>query len=369
MANQTKFSWRNQNQVRDIFRLLALFCTWKSILTGVLLLAPGPGYDTSSRLLFETNHLQDSVVSEKGHSVAQSLVLKFIRWDAVYFVESARRGYLFEQEWAFGPGFPRLVVIVQKLTSSVFGLFADEGERTTISIATTAIVLSTASHLLSALSLYCLVFLISSRASKINSSAPFAVAALHIISPAGAFLSAPYSEALFSFLSIVGLILYFNGFRLYSCGENFLSSMQTVLAGVVLGLSISVRSNGLLNGTIFLYDAVIMVARLHHLENRFANLRRLAVICIAGSCLGLGAMLPQAMAYKEFCTAEHEETLRPWCRNLIPSIYTWVQNHYWYDVYPHHSIFAADTQIGMSAFSDTGPFQTFRYSFLPLQHY
>jgi phosphatidylinositol glycan class V len=42
----------------------------------------------------------------------QYIIGKLTRWDAIYFFKAAHRGYLFEQEWAFGWGFTRVIAIV-----------------------------------------------------------------------------------------------------------------------------------------------------------------------------------------------------------------------------------------------------------------
>lgn len=97
--------------------LVPLFCLWKFLLFSIVALAPGPGYDTSSTLLLDAD--ATAVSAAKVQEVATSLprVLKFVRWDAIYFSQITERGYLFEQEWAFGPGFPSLVDFLQKSIS------------------------------------------------------------------------------------------------------------------------------------------------------------------------------------------------------------------------------------------------------------
>lgn len=69
--------------------------------------APGPGYDTSTALLFATNGLSSD--GDWASVSARHLLLKLTRWDAIYFARISSRGYLFEQEWAFGWGFLRLL--------------------------------------------------------------------------------------------------------------------------------------------------------------------------------------------------------------------------------------------------------------------
>jgi phosphatidylinositol glycan class V len=74
--------------------LIVTFLAWKLLLFLVAVASPGPGYDTSTFL----------------STSSPSYVLgKFVRWDAIYFTQIARRGYVFEQEWAFGWGFTRIL--------------------------------------------------------------------------------------------------------------------------------------------------------------------------------------------------------------------------------------------------------------------
>jgi phosphatidylinositol glycan class V len=87
-----------------IRNLLILFAGWKAFLLLIAALSPGPGYDTSSSL----NATSHSEFKELP-SLLRHVVHKLTRWDALYFVKVANRGYLFEQEWAFGWGFTRVI--------------------------------------------------------------------------------------------------------------------------------------------------------------------------------------------------------------------------------------------------------------------
>lgn len=93
----------------DLRRLLVLFCIWKFVLLSIVASAPGPGYDTSSTLLAEAASPATSAAKVQEVATDSHRVLNFVRWDAIYFSQIAQRGYVFEQEWAFGPGFPTLV--------------------------------------------------------------------------------------------------------------------------------------------------------------------------------------------------------------------------------------------------------------------
>jgi phosphatidylinositol glycan class V len=61
---------------------------------------------------------------------------------------------------------------------------------------------------------------------------------------------------------------------------------------------------------------------------RSFNTRRLPATIIAGLLVALGFAIPQFIAYREFCSASDVDK-RPWCHKLPPSIYSWVQSHYW----------------------------------------
>jgi phosphatidylinositol glycan class V len=86
--------------------LVGLFVAWKSLLLLVACCSPGPGYDTSTGLYQpHADGVEDSGIIALLSFVSDKLT----RWDAIYFSKIANRGYLFEQEWAFGWGFTRLI--------------------------------------------------------------------------------------------------------------------------------------------------------------------------------------------------------------------------------------------------------------------
>jgi GPI mannosyltransferase 2 len=193
---------------------------------------------------------------------------------------------------------------------------------------------STLCHLFSVFSLYGLANTIFSQASQIKSS--IVIAAFHVISPAGAFLVSPCPEALFSFLHILGFQLYLKGLRNRYQKKNSRADAQCLVAGAVFGLAIAVRSNGLLSGAPFLYDATLTVISLCRAKLSTASIRRLVVVGVGGCFVALGAIIPQYGAYVKYCTRETVYIRRPWCNNYVPSIYAWVQHHYWYK---SHTIF------------------------------
>lgn len=160
----------------------------------------------------------------------------------------------------------------------------------------------------------------------------FLTACLHILSPAGLFLSAPYSESLFSLLSFTGSFLYIWAGQKLAGGSVFRSNTATLASAVIFSASCTVRSNGLLNGVLFLHDFVlqimaVVVGSSREPKNMLSRLLRIGVLGAGGLIIGLGIAAPQVIAWKDYCT---EGNNRPWCSNTIPSIYLWVQDYYWY---------------------------------------
>lgn len=97
------FSYAPDHPARS---LVAAFVAWKSLLLSIAIgSSVGPAYDTSSTLIPPPHAAS---FDESAFDIATRLT----RWDAIYYIQSARRGYVYEQEWAFGRGLPYLISIV-----------------------------------------------------------------------------------------------------------------------------------------------------------------------------------------------------------------------------------------------------------------
>ncbi len=93
---------------RPVRTLVTVFVAWKLFL---FLIAAGstvgPAYDTSGSITLDA--------ASSGNASAPVLLARLTSWDAIYFTQVARRGYLFEQEWAFGSG---LTIVIECLVKS-----------------------------------------------------------------------------------------------------------------------------------------------------------------------------------------------------------------------------------------------------------
>lgn len=92
--------------------LVLSFIAWKLLLLCVALTSPGPGYDTSTELLHSGLNLAQANYGSEWEPALR--LTSLVRWDAIYYTQIARRGYLWEQEWAFGWGFTNLIAVTSK---------------------------------------------------------------------------------------------------------------------------------------------------------------------------------------------------------------------------------------------------------------
>ncbi|KAI1002022.1 hypothetical protein K3495_g6182 [Podosphaera aphanis] len=294
-----------RNPVRN---LVVIFTCWKVGLLIIAACSPGPGYDTSTSL-----NLNDD--QRELPFLLRHLVGKLTRWDALYFTEIARRGYLFEQEWAFGWGLTRLIALC---TAGLKSLRISDFQSIENLV---AIVIAHVSHLLSVITLF---YLTSILFHEEGPGFSFSTAVLQIISPAGIFLSAPYAESSCAFLSFAGYSLFAESFTVKGAAKR---EILVVISGIVFGIATTFRSNACLNGLLLLEEATRTFFNLRN-GVQIATVRHLCATVLAGLLIAVGLLLPQYIAHHEFCNRELN-IRRPWCFQSLPSIYKFVQSHYW----------------------------------------
>ncbi|KAJ4413580.1 ER membrane glycoprotein subunit of the GPI transamidase complex-like protein [Neurospora sp. IMI 360204] len=394
--------------------IIKSFILWKLFLLAIAVgstLVNDRAYDTSADLLLIGNGEPLSVndgngVAELLRNFGKRLVTRFTSWDAIYFVSSAKRGYVYEQEWAFGTG---LVVCVRGVLRALQTLSLPlplATSPTALAEATTALLLSNASHLLAFLVLYHLILLLplscgsnSSSSSQKRRKLALLTSLLHIFSPAGLFLSAPYAESSCALFSFLGWWFYARSClsdgkdvtgrrreKETGSGLTVKGDINLLLAGLSFGLATLFRSNGILNGLPFAWEVLGILSGLVTTSGGrgrvplLKTLRRLIALGLGGIFVAAGSIAPQTVAWLRYCPSGSlwlsnkflsssgveavsgtsgvsgntggyggsgvgagvsagagggledlvaQEEAREWCGAVVPSIYTFVQKHYW----------------------------------------
>jgi phosphatidylinositol glycan class V len=328
---------RSSSTLADVRTLTCLFVLWKLLLLCIAYASPGPGYDTSTTLLFARAQpaLSENTLLE---DFAKRLVSKLVRWDALYFVSVAQRGYVFEQEWAWGWGYTNFLGMASKgwfVTSEA----SNVSRLNTTSVlprasslsplhiqALAGVLISHVSHLLSVFMLYGLVHYLPIMDKLQRRRIALVAASMHIFSSAGLFLSAPYAESLFSMLNFLGVLIH-AGIPYDIPLEKYEPSslIRLLLSGVCFGLATTVRSNGVFSGLIYFHHVYMLL----HSKINIRTFVTVAIIGLSSVTILAGMIMPQYLAYRDFCVQPSAGELRPWCSRSLPSIYSWVQEHYW----------------------------------------
>ncbi|RYP50853.1 hypothetical protein DL768_003688 [Monosporascus sp. mg162] len=290
--------------------LVVTFASWKALLLAIVIgSSVGPAYDTSSTLI-------SPVISSPNES-AFGVATKLTRWDAIYFVQAARRGYLFEQEWAFSGGLP---TVISFITNVLIGVGFEDTDSLEPLV---GVFVSHVSHLLSVLALYQLGLAIWGQDSR---RLAFVAALLHVLSPAGLFLSAPYAESAFALLSFLGYLFFAKGI-VGDKKRTVAHDVSVVAAGMWFGFAATFRSNGIFGGLPF---AMELLGELASSPPTLTSVRKRLALVVGGSAVAVGFAVPQIVAYLVFCSGSPEtEEVRPWCLKALPSIYSFVQERYW----------------------------------------
>jgi Gpi18-like mannosyltransferase len=224
-------------------------------------------------------------------------------WDTVFYSRIASCGYEYEQYHAFLPLAPRLAGLLRD--ALLPGLHAQDG------------------YVLAALLLnnlaFCATLLLFYRLSlHVLRSPALALTAcvFYCCSPATVFHAMAYTEPLFGFFTTLGLYL------LYCRGS---------LAGASLAFAASagVRSNGVVSfGFVAHWSARRALAALRGpAPARWLALARCAAAAPLAGVVAAPYAAFQYWGYRRYCLQQAQP--RPWCAAALPSLYGFVQSHYW----------------------------------------
>ncbi|KAF9582830.1 hypothetical protein BGW38_010701 [Lunasporangiospora selenospora] len=228
----------------------------------------------------------------------------FLRWDAFYFLHIAESGYVFEQAHAFFPLLPALMRLVAGTVLYPIQQYLTYSQTLVLA----GSIVANVSFIIAAVQLYRLTNLLFGRERF-----AFLTALLYVLTPSGIFMSAIYTESLFSALTFTGMIL--------------MTQKRYFMAAIVWSISSTARSNGILYSGFFIYEFLV------RMDFNCSTMQKLwAVVKTGFLCLVtlLGFLAVQAYGFSLYC-GEKRSTLdpRPWCDNTPPLIYNFVQEFYW----------------------------------------
>lgn len=106
--------------------LVVAYTVWKLLLACIAISSPGLGYDTSTSLLYSDENVTQ--ITFWSDWILKLWLRNLTRWDAIYFTQIARRGYVWEQEWAFGWGFTKLMSLAVRSKSAITDYYMLETE-------------------------------------------------------------------------------------------------------------------------------------------------------------------------------------------------------------------------------------------------
>lgn len=251
--------------------------------------------------------------------VVESLLGGLDNWDAEYFIFNAHSGYKeHEQTMAF---FPLLPIAMKTLSSTLFFPLSFLLPQRSISLLS-GVAINALAFPLATVCLYLLTLELSQNNRKLSLLA----AGFFSLNPASVFMSAVYSETLFSLFTFAGLLA--------------LEKRRPWLSAVVFSLASFTRSNGIvlcgflgyqclenIFSTILLSEAY--QSSCHKLWLLGKCLCQLCVCCL--QCLVTVAPFYgfQLYGYIIYCEMCRSTPVGVWCNRTLPFPYSFIQEHYW----------------------------------------
>ena len=272
-------------------------------------------FDSSAQLLALTLDPQNRHGLVAG---PLSWLTAFVRWDTVYFLSIAnpdsigalglpKGGYAFEQMHAFQPAVPLLL--------RAAGYVSPDLEWSPTSAVILVTLLANVATLLAPVLLYRLTLRHTG-----NHDIAWKAAVLSTICPsAGTTLSSPTPEPFFSLVSLAGMLLLAPT-RLKSGTLTDTTFSRRFQAALCFAAATSFRANGVLLAGFLIWD--LFWTRRQSPAFALRILEASVHVPLAVSPF----VVSQVWAHMRFCVPGQE---RPWCTSLVPSVYAFVQEHYW----------------------------------------
>ena len=186
-----------------------------------------PPYDTSALEAYPASGLPLDGITSLGHG----------NWDAIYYNYLAQHGYDYENFGAFFPLYPAVVAGIASVLYFPLQLLMSYSSCVVLS----SVLLNNTLFYINSLMLFKL-----SRLFGLSETKSYQAALLYTLNPASIFFSVGYTESLFSFFVILGLLIREADSQLYF---------------LCFSLATGVRSNGLSLVFFILYDHILTMVK------------------------------------------------------------------------------------------------------------
>ena len=228
-------------------------------------------------------------------------------WDAEYFIFNAKSGYnRHEQTMAF---FPLLPTAMWMLSNSILlPLILIVPQRSVLLIS--GVLINFLAFPFAAISLYLLTLQIT-----YNKKLSLLAALLFCFNPASVFMSAVYSETLFSLFTFSGVLA--------------LEKKWSWLCAMFFSLATATRSNGIVLCGYLAYQCLLNLSKILMSDGEILKAIKFLFIT-ALQCFVVIApfCVFQYYGYTIYCTkSAHSQPV--WCNWSLPIPYTYIQEHYW----------------------------------------
>ena len=252
--------------------------------------------------------------------VIERLLGGFDNWDAEYFIFNAHSGYSrHEETMAFFPLLPTAMCALGNTLLLPLGLLLPQRSILLIS----GVLINLVAFPLAVIALYLLVYELS-HSRTLSTLA----AALFSLNPASVFMSAVYSETLFSLFTFSGLLALERKWAWLSC--------------LLFSLATATRSNGMVLcgfvGYRFLSDTLeILFSECHRHDTHTTTTCQRMWVCVKSVCATaiqcLIIITPfclfQLYGYSLYCGSGGHTPSPVWCGWSLPIPYSYIQEHYW----------------------------------------
>lgn len=247
-------------------------------------------------------------------------------WDAEYFIFNAHSGYSkHEETMAFFPLLPTAMWALADTLLLPLGLLLPQRSILLISGA----LINLVAFPMATISLYLLVLELSHN----NRTLSVLAAALFSLNPASVFMSAVYSETLFSLFTFSGLLA--------------LERRQTWLACLLFSLATATRSNGVVLCGFMGYQCLSSIIMLSFSSKSHHNIHtttattttacQRVLVCVKSLCTtGIQCLVTiapfclfQLYGYFLYCKSSGHAPSPVWCGWDVPIPYSYIQEHYW----------------------------------------